>query len=212
MIVTDGVIFDVDGTLWDSTDIVKDAWNEAFIDSGYEDPHISADRLKGLFGLPMADIIKDIFPGGTDDEVSLLTPAIYGYEDEYLRKNGGKLYPGIIEQIRDISGNVPVFIVSNCQEGYIELFMMKTGCREYITDHLCPGDTGVFKADNIRKIISDYGLSAPVYVGDTVMDRDACDEAGCPFIYAAYGFGDVPGCEHVIDAPGDLADLLCYKQ
>ena len=208
MIKTDGVIFDVDGTLWDSTDVVKDAWNRAFIDSGYEDPKITADRLKGLFGLPMEDIIKDVFPEGTKEEIAKLTPVIYGNEDRYLDEHGGKLYPKIIETIEKLSAKVPVFIVSNCQEGYIELFMRKTGCEAFIKDHLCPGDTGLLKADNIRKIVEDHGLKAPVYVGDTVMDRDACDKAGCPFIYARYGFGDVDGAEYVIDSPEELVEML----
>lgn len=208
MLKSDGIIFDVDGTLWDSTDIVKDAWNKAFTDCGYDDPKITADRLKGLFGLPMADIIKDIFPNGTDEEIENLTPVIYGHEDAFLQKRGGVLYPGIIGTIAKLSESCPVFIVSNCQEGYIELFMEKTGCASYITDHLCPGDTGLLKADNIRKIIEDHRLSYPVYIGDTVMDRDACHNAKCPFIYARYGFGDVDGYDEVIDSPSDLIKIL----
>ena len=208
MLKCDGIIFDVDGTLWDSTDVVKDAWNKAFTDSGYEDPGITADRLKGLFGLPMADIIKDVFPEGTDEEIKTLTPIIYGHEDEFLRISGGKLYPGIIETIIRLSEDFPVFIVSNCQSGYIELFMEKTGCASYITDHLCPGDTGLLKADNIRRIITGHGLKYPVYVGDTVMDRDACLAADCPFVYAGYGFGNIDGCEHVIGSPEELPTIL----
>ena len=208
MIKTDGIIFDVDGTLWDSTDIVKDAWNRAFIDSGYDDPKITADRLKGLFGLPMADIIKDIFPEGTDEEIAMLTPIIYANEDKYLDEFGGKIYPNIIETIGKLSEKVPVFIVSNCQEGYIELFMRKTGCGRFIKDHLCPGDTGLLKADNIRKIVKDHDLLAPVYVGDTVMDRDACEASGCPFIYARYGFGNVEGAKYVIDSPEELLETV----
>ena len=208
MIKTDGIIFDVDGTLWDSTDIVKDAWNNAFIASGYDDPKITADRLKGLFGLPMADIIKDVFPNGSAEEIDKLTPVIYSYEDSYLQDTGGKLYPGIIGTIAKLSETTPVFIVSNCQQGYIELFMDKTGCAPYITDHLCPGDTGLLKADNIKKIITDHKLAYPVYVGDTVMDKDACTAAGCPFIYARYGFGTVDGCEYIIDTPSDLLNIL----
>ncbi|MCR5687782.1 MAG: HAD family hydrolase [Lachnospiraceae bacterium] len=208
MLKTDGIIFDVDGTLWDSTDVVKDAWNKAFTDNGYEDPGITADRLKGLFGLPMADIIKDIFPDGSDEEIERLTPLIYSYEDAYLKETGGRLYPGIIETIAKLSEHVPVFIVSNCQEGYIELFMEKTGCASYITDHLCPGDTGMLKADNIKKIIADHKLGYPVYVGDTVMDRDACTLAECPFVFAEYGFGDVGGCSNKIASPKELADIL----
>lgn len=208
MILTDGIIFDVDGTLWDSTDIVKDAWNRAFIDNGYNDPKITADRLKGLFGLPMADIIKDVFPDGSDKEIETLTPIIYKNEDDYLRECGGKLYDGIIKTMEELSKNAPVFIVSNCQKGYIELFMEKTGCGSIISDHLCPGDTGLLKADNIRKIINDHKLSHPVYIGDTVMDHDACKAADCPFIFARYGFGNVTGCEHVVDSPCELLDIL----
>ena len=208
MLRCDGIIFDVDGTLWDSTDIVKDAWNKAFCDSGYDNPGITADRLKGLFGLPMADIIKDIFPDGSDEEIEYLTPVIYRHEDDFLRESGGKLYPGIIEVIRELSGKIPVFIVSNCQSGYIELFMEKTDTASYIKDHLCPGDTGLLKADNIRLIISRHNLKYPVYVGDTVMDRDACTLAGCPFVFARYGFGDVEGCENEIDSPAELIDKI----
>ncbi len=209
-IFTDGVIFDVDGTLWDSTDVVKNAWNEAFITQSYADPKITADRLKGLFGLPMADIIKDIFPDGTDEEIARLTPVIYGYEESFLRESGGVLYPQIIETIEAIARKVPVFIVSNCQEGYIELFMEKTGCAGSIKDHLCPGDTGLLKADNIRRIITDHSLSHPVYVGDTVMDRDASRAASCPFIFARYGFGTTEA-DYVIDAPEDLLDILAFS-
>ena len=55
-IKADGVIFDVDGTLWDSTDIVKDAWNKAFIDSGYDDPHISEDTICGQMSVAYSNL------------------------------------------------------------------------------------------------------------------------------------------------------------
>ena len=208
MIKCDGLIFDVDGTLWDSTGIVKNAWNDAIIKLGYPNPKITADRLKGLFGLPMDDIIKDILPDSTREERDRFTPLIYEYEDKYLDEKGGVTYPLIIETIEKISKTIPVFIVSNCQAGYIELFMRKTESAEFITDHLCPGDSGVFKAENIRRIVDKHGLKNPYYVGDTIMDFDACKEADCPFIFAKYGFGDAPEAEIIIDKPADLIGLL----
>lgn len=208
MIKCDGIIFDVDGTLWDSTGIVKDAWNDAIVKLGYPNPNITAKRLQGLFGLPMDDIIKDILPDSTRQERDVFTPIIYEYEDRYLEENGGVLYPLIIETIAKISKKIPVFIVSNCQSGYVELFMRKTGSADYITDHLCPGDTGVLKADNIRLIVEKYSLENPLYVGDTIMDYEACQKASCPFVFARYGFGDVPDAKTIIDEPAALCTLL----
>ena len=69
--------------------------------------------------------------------------------------------------------------------------MKNTGLEDYVIDHLCPGDTGVLKADNIRLVMERNGLKSAVYVGDTQGDADACKKAGIPMIYAAYGFGQV---------------------
>ena len=71
----DGIIFDVDGTLWDSTPVVEKAWNDALKDNGYGDISVTADQLKGLFGLPMPDIINAIMPGVPQEEQDAIAEA-----------------------------------------------------------------------------------------------------------------------------------------
>lgn len=204
----DGIIFDVDGTLWDSTYVVKDAWNKAIQDLGYPNPNITAQRLKGLFGLPMDDIIKDIMPELGREERDKIAPTVYKYEDEFLEATSGELYDKIIDVIKKISEKMPVYIVSNCQGGYIELFMRKTGCAEYISDFLCPAYTGKLKAGNIQQIVEKHSIQNPIYVGDTIMDERACKEAGCPFCFAEYGFGQAQDPEYRIQSPEELLTLL----
>lgn len=207
----DGIIFDVDGTLWDSTPVVERAWNRALEEAGYN-VSVTADQLKGLFGLPMDDIIKAILPGVPQKERERFAPYCYKYEHEYLEKESGRLYPGILETIRELAKKHKVFIVSNCQAGYIELFISKTGIGDVITDHLCLGDNNLVKADNIRLISDRHGLKSPVYIGDIQGDADASKKAGVEFIFAAYGFGKVDECYASVNEPGELLGIIDGEQ
>lgn len=204
----DSIMFDVDGTIWDSTGVVEDAWNQAFKDSGWGHIHVTADRLKGLFGLPMAEIMRNIIPDINDEELEKFRAICDKYEEEYLRKKAGAPYEKITETIRDLSKKVPVIIVSNCQSGYIELVMEKLGLEQYVTDHICPGDSGEFKAANIRNMLKKHNLNNTVYVGDTHFDEEACNDAGVPIIFAAYGFGKVEKPAAIINTPYELLEYF----
>ena len=206
--MTDGLIFDVDGTLWDSTPVVEEAWNQALLDFGIHGVTITADRLKGLFGLPMVEIIDDILPDEPVEKKEKLAPFCFRYEHEYLAKTPGVVYPELEETLQRLSEKYPLFIVSNCQAGYIELFLEKTGFAPYFKDHVCPGDTDLLKADNIRLIAKRHALKTPVYIGDTQMDANACRDAGVPIVFAAYGFGTVEKPDYVIEKPKDLCGLF----
>lgn len=204
----DSLIFDVDGTLWDSTPVVEAAWNQALIDSGIPEIQITADRLKGLFGLPMDDIIDDILPGYPEEVRRRFQPFCYEYEDRFLKDRPGVVYEGTEEALKILSEKYPLFVVSNCQSGYIELLYEKTGFGKYFKGHTCYGDTGMFKAQNIRLIMDKYGLKNPVYVGDTQMDANACIEAKVPICYAAYGFGKVEKPDFTINKPMELTEIF----
>lgn len=204
----DGIIFDVDGTLWDSTPVVKDAWNQALRDFGINDVTITADQLKGLFGLPMDDIIAQIIPNEPEERRFEFRPLCFEYEHKYLEKKPGILYEELEKTLEILASKYPLFIVSNCQAGYIELFLKKTGFGKFFKDHLCPGDTNLLKADNIKLISKRNGLNKPIYVGDTQMDANACKEAGVPIIFAGYGFGSIEEPYATIKKPMDLTIFL----
>ena len=118
----------------------------------------------------------------------------------------------VIDTIKRLSETLPLAIVSNCQAGYIELFMKKTHLTEReITDRLCFGDSGRGKAENIRTIVERHGYTSAYYVGDTEGDRIAVREAGTGFIYASYGFGEASEADITIDSFTELADICGCK-
>ena len=60
-LLIDSIIFDVDGTLWDSTDVVADAWNQIMEKETDMTPNLTGTVLKGLFGRLLPDIAAVIF-------------------------------------------------------------------------------------------------------------------------------------------------------
>ena len=186
----DSLILDVDGTIWNTTGIVAEAWNLAIEKYFPQVPRVTAEILKGQFGKPMNVIADNLFSVLSKDEKKALMETCCEMEQAALLENTKDIaYEGVIDSIRKISQRIPVFIVSNCQKGYIEVVMEKNGMTDFIKDFDCYGNTGLSKGQNIRLIVERNGVKSPVYAGDTQGDYEACKEAGVPFIWAAYGFG-----------------------
>lgn len=203
------LIFDVDGTLWDSTPVVAKAWNAALEEYTDWDLRVTADLLKTQFGKPMSEIAKAIFPDCSDEERDYVSGKCMDNQNPFLLKEKPALYEGVVETIKDLYGKYKLIIVSNCHSGYIETLMDIAGIRDYISDFTCPPYTGKYKADNIRLVMERGGINEAYYVGDTVMDMTACKEADVPFIFCRYGFGDVDekDCYRIIDSFGELTGL-----
>ena len=185
-----GIIFDVDGTLWDSTEMVAVAWNKVIKDEGIEHKELEEKDLKKEFGKPMEAIGESLFPEMPKDEMMKLM-------EKMLKQ----------ETIKKLSEKYPLYIVSNCQDGYIEAFLQYSKLGEYFKDFTCPAYTGRLKGENIRIIMERNGLSEAVYVGDTQGDANSCKEAEIPMIYAAYGFGEVEKADASIQSFDELLDM-----
>ena len=202
----DGIIFDIDGTLWDSTDPVAASWNQAIRENSSLDLTIDAGTLSGLFGKTMTEIGNILFPGMPEEEKERLLTICMEQENLYLEDHPGIFYNGVIETIKKLAEKYPLFIVSNCQCGYIEVMIESSGIGPFIRDHLCFGETGTPKSETIRALMDRNDLKDVVYVGDTQGDADACRDAGVPFVFAEYGFGDVPDAETRIGRISDLCE------
>ena len=205
----DSIIFDVDGTLWDSTDSVARSWNLAIQENSSLDLTITENALQQVFGKTMTEIADTLFSRLPEKEHMKLLEVCFQYENRYLETHPGKLFDGVTDTLAALSGQYPLFIVSNCQQGYIEVLLRTCSLEPFIKDHLCFGETQTSKGQTILTLMKRNGLKNPVYVGDTRGDADACAEAGIPFIFAGYGFGDVPDAKMRISKFTDLKDLVC---
>ena len=204
----ESLIFDIDGTLWDSRALVAEGYNIQLRKEGLERLCVSAETLKPLFGKVMTEIAEILF-------ASIPAPDRYGLmarcmdrENRYLEENECRIgYPGVKPTLEALAKKHRLFIVSNSQRGYPELCMEKLGIGPLFSGHLCFGDTGTCKGETIRRLMARHGIESACYIGDTQGDLDAAELAGIPFIYCAYGFGAVDHPWKTIDRFEDLLRL-----
>ena len=204
----ESLIFDIDGTLWDSRALVAEGYNIQLRHEGLEHLCVTAQDLKPLFGKVMTEIADVILASIPLPERYALMDRCMATDNEYLHQNPCRIgYPGIKQTMELLAKSHRLFIVSNSQCGYPELCIEKLGLGEYISGHLCFGDTGTEKGETIRRLMERHGITDACYIGDTQGDCDAADKAGIPFIFAAYGFGEPSHYEAKIENFEDLLML-----
>ncbi|WP_025025999.1 HAD family hydrolase [Caldalkalibacillus mannanilyticus] len=203
----DSMIFDLDGTLWDSSEAIVIIWNKVFQNMKV-DVKITKDDIRGIMGLQSHEIGEKLFPTLDEHKLKQLFDEFAEAEGEYLAKNGGILFDKVEEVLKVLSTKYKLCIVSNCQEGYIEAFYKYHKLEKYFIDFENPGRTGLSKGENIQLVMKRNKLDSPIYVGDTLGDQRAAEFAGVPFVFAEYGFGKVERSDYSIDRFEQLLEIF----
>jgi phosphoglycolate phosphatase len=208
----DSIIFDLDGTIWDPIDTVLYAWNSRIKEHEQIKRELTRTDFESTMGLQMHEISLKLFPDLNEDIRAQVIKECCDAEQGYLKKHGGNLYPHVEDILKKLSKKYKLYIVSNCQDGYIESFYEFHKLEKYFLDYENPGRTGLSKGENIKLIIQRNNLSDPVYVGDTEGDLKAAKYAGVPFVYAKYGFGQVNDYDKSIDKFDELVKLYLTEE
>ncbi|NCB42077.1 MAG: HAD family hydrolase [Clostridia bacterium] len=185
------ILFDLDGTLWDSAKQVAESWNLALEKFPEIKLRFTTKMVRQSMGRVLEEIAEMWFPELPNEKRMELLKEMIDVELDYLKTHPGKLFPKTRKTLEELSKNYNLYIVSNCQVGYINGFFEGTKLKQYFVDSECAGNTGKPKADNIKLVVERNHLDRCLYIGDTQKDCDAADLAGMPFVHAAYGFGEI---------------------
>ena len=201
----DAIIFDLDGTLWNTVDSCLKA--TSFVKEEHSDitRDVTIEQIESAMGKTSDEIINIYYGYLPREKGEEYANEAFNKNVENLLKEGGTLYPNTRDTIIKLSKKYKLYIVSNCVKGYIESFLNTSGLKDYFSDYESYGNTLLSKGENIKLVIKRNNLKNPIYVGDTKGDMEASNYAGIPFVYAAYGFGKVEGFDYKIN---DISELL----
>ena len=203
------VIFDLDGTLWDSTVPIAESWNIVIEKETGRKGWLTAADIEPVQGKTMDEIADIIFCDFPEEERYSLARKCEVFENEYIEKTGATLFEGVEETLAKLKDmGVKMAVVSNCQEGYIKAFLDSMNMWKYFVDYEEWGRTMLLKADNIKLVMERNGASKGIYVGDIQKDSDAAHKAGIDCIYASYGFGEINDAVATLKSFDELPGIL----
>ena len=203
------IIFDLDGTLWDSSAQVAESWNMVLEKNTGRKWTLTAADISRNMGKTMDQIADDLFPEYEPDERYAMARYCETFENAYITEHGAEMYPGVTETLYKMhEAGYIMSVVSNCQKDYVKAFLDSMNMHKVFTDYEEWGRSGYLKAENIRLVMQRNNISEAVYIGDIQADADAAAKAGIPCIWAAYGFGRIEHPAAVLESFDKLPYVL----
>lgn len=206
------IIFDLDGTLIDSSDSILAAFKGSFDALGLTPFRTLAPEIVGP---PLRETLALL--SGSDDSVLLdrLAAAFKeSYDTDGYRQT--TVFPGVREMLSTLlAWKVPLYIATNKRIKPTELIVEYLGWSECFS--------GVFSLDAVQPVAASKGellnhlvgkyrmcTATTLYVGDRVEDEFAARQAKIDFVYASWGYGEdrQPGSCANAQFPDELIKLL----
>ena len=203
----DGIIFDLDGTLWSTIESCVKSIAEVRKKHKEITRDITEKEVISSMGLPFDEIVNIYYSYLEKNKAVRYAKEAFNKNIENLLQNGGTLYENMVETIKSLSKHSSLYIVSNCVEGYIESFLNSSKLTNYFQDYESNGRTKLSKGENIKLIIERNNIKNAIYVGDTISDKEAAKYANIPFVYASYGFGNVEQYDYKIDSISEIMSI-----
>src|SRR5262249_38707414 len=163
----DAIVFDLDGTLWDTNASCAVAWNRVLARHRIPFRTITEHDVRGVTGRPHDECIREVFAGLAEAHILTLAAETQTEDNRVVAELGGELFADVDAGLRRLCARYPLFIVSNCQAGYVETFFQWSTLGGCFRDFECWGNTGLSKTQNLRVVIDRNTRRPPALAGAT---------------------------------------------
>lgn len=209
------VVFDMDGTILDTLEDLRDSVNEALAWGGFAAR--TTEEIRSFVGNGAARLIERAVPAGSDDGQVAKVLAYYRAYYEAHAQIKTTPYPGIQELLENLRAQgVRLAVVSNKPDAAVKklaahyfphVFHAAVGARDGVP--VKPSPESVWAALELL----DVPAEESVYVGDSDVDIMTAQNAGMDGIAVAWGFrGEAflrdHGAKVIVRSAEELAERL----
>ncbi len=197
-----GILFDLDGTLLDTLEDLKDSVNYALAQYGC--PPRTLGEIRDFIGNGARRLIACSLPGtDCDPEVDAVLATYQAYYKTHS-KIKTKPYAGVVEALDYLGAHYPIAIVSNKPDAAAKVL-----CREFFGDVYARGESTDCPRkpapDMLHKAMAAIGVESCIYVGDSEVDVLTAQNLGVKCLSVLWGFRD----KTVLEAAG--GQYFCEK-
>lgn len=207
------VIFDLDGTLLNTLEDLKDSTNYALVQFGF--PQRSLEEVRHFVGNGVQKLIERAVPAICDKETCKKCLAVFKEHYSQNMYNHTAPYVGILDVLKKLRQNeIKIGVVSNKFD-----FAVKELCKKYFTDLV---DVAIGQADDVPKKPAPDGVfkamkelraekSLTVYIGDSEVDVQTAKNSELPCVGVTWGFRDekdLDGANVIVNSPEELIEAI----
>lgn len=217
LIKPEAMIFDMDGTLFQTETLLLPAYHKLFDilreEGHYEGETPDEELMLGCLGMLLEDIWKKVIPDATPAARNRANELLLQLELEGLSDEAAVLYPEVKETLEELHRRgVRLFVASNGLEDYVKGISQARGLMPLFEGIYSAGEHGTAsKVDLVRLLLDQHEIKDAWMVGDRSSDVEAGKENGQTVIGCRYaGFGkdqELKGSDVVIHSFSQLLKL-----
>ena len=201
------IIFDLDGTLWNTVLTTLEAAN--IVANKYDEVKpFERKTIEDGMGLSTEENAKNYMPYLDKESAIKYLKEITKINLQIIENKGAYFYDGVKDTIKELSKKYKLGIVTNSNDDYAKLFLKTSNLEEHFIDYMGAASYNITKGEAIRKMCERNNEPNSYYVGDIKKDMESTIEAKQTFIHARYGFEPNIRCKYHIDDIKELKELI----
>lgn len=183
-------LFDLDGTLIDSSPEIIKTYNTVFIKNNITP---SREVSEDIIGPPLRDTMSNLIPSEEESKIDkIIKDFISLYDNKFCTESS--LYDGVYETLDRLSKKNRLILITNKRFIPTKKILHSNGIINFFEKYFSvdtKSRSSFNKSSLIKNVMQEMKLDPKktVYIGDTKGDLNASKDNNIDFIFAEYGYG-----------------------